>query len=90
MLPPTLKPRTGIMTGLIPGLTLDLVAGIIQISLNRLNDVILEMELQQQSEGDQEGINSDFSEKAFEEHVKEMTTAEIQREIDTLKARSAR
>ena len=27
---------------------------------------------------------------AFEEHVKEMTTAEIQREIDTLKARSAR
>lgn len=99
MVPPTLKPRTGIMAGLFPGLALGLVAGLIQISLNRLDATIIEMESKKQSEEEREGmdnpgerpipIEEDIDDKVFEARVKEMTTAEIQREIDALRERSA-
>jgi len=99
MVPPILKPRTGIMVGLLPGLALGLVAGLVQILLNRLDATVTDMKLSQLKEEEGNGedkveqntvsTKNKIDEEAFETRVKQMTTAEIQREIDALKSRAA-
>jgi len=71
--------RVGIVAGLIPGISLGIVAGLLQISISKLNDIA-------DGYAQDEGIGGvDDNEDELNEQIKNMSLDEIEREIKRLK-----